>query len=230
MSGEVHHRNPAARNPLNAFQTRVVWTIVFSIAFGYVEASVVVYLRGLYYPDGFGFPLRMPDQEHLFIELLREGATIVMMAAFGIALGRRSWERFGYFLVMFGVWDILYYVWLKMLLDWPSSVFDWDVLFLIPLPWIGPVLAPVLISVLMMTTGYLVIRRIDRGQPFQPPSLSWGLSVAATLVILYSFMSDVPATLGSAMPQPYKYWLLGVGLLLYLLAFLGACRGANPHG
>jgi hypothetical protein len=35
----------------------IIWLAVFSMAMGYLESAVVVYLRKLYYPDGFKFPL-----------------------------------------------------------------------------------------------------------------------------------------------------------------------------
>jgi hypothetical protein len=53
----------------------------------------------------------------------------------------------------FGVWDIFYYVFLKVLTGWPHSLMDWDILFLLPLPWWGPVIAPVSIAVLMILWG-----------------------------------------------------------------------------
>lgn len=203
---------------------RVIWVSVFAVAFAYVEASVVVYLRAIYYPEGFVFPLVMVSWEHLGVELGREAATIVMLVCAGVLAGRTAWQKFGYFLVGFGVWDIFYYVWLKVTLDWPSSITEWDVLFLIPLPWIGPVLAPVLVSTLMVVCGTVMIIRIDSGKHFRPLILSWVLAIAATIVILYSFTLDIPATLQGAMPQPYRYDLLTVGLVMYVAGFLLSCK------
>lgn len=200
-----------------------VWVSVFAISFALVEAAVVVYLRGLYYPEGFAFPLKAFDTQFLTVEISREIATIVMLVAVGILAGTRRWERFGYFMIAFGVWDIFYYVWLKLWLDWPSSIVDWDVLFLIPLPWIGPVLAPVIIALLMTTCGILILLRIERGLYFHPSAMSWIAAVAATGIVLYSFVSDLPATLGSDMPLPYPWWQLGVGVILYLVSFRLSC-------
>ncbi len=205
------------------FTGALVWICLFAIAFAFVESSVVVYLRAIYYPDGFAFPLRLIEQEHLFVEILRETATIVMLVATGVLAGRTGWQRFGFFLIGFGVWDIFYYSWLKVLLDWPSSITDWDVLFLIPVPWIGPVLAPVLISLLMICCGWVVVRRIAAGKPFRPSFPSWVAASSATVIILYSFVGDLPATLKGAMPQPYSYWLLAVGLVLYGTSCYLAC-------
>ena len=202
----------------------IFWLSTFAIAFAFVESSVVVYLRAIYYPDGFEFPLRLIGDGHLVVELVRECATIVILVAAGVLAGKTAWERFGFFLLGFGVWDIFYYVWLKVFLDWPATLADWDVLFLIPVPWIGPVVAPVLISLLMVVCGILIVIRVSSGQLFEPGPPSWILSICATVIILYSFMGDLAATLRGAMPQPYDYWLLVVGLALYGGAFGLACH------
>lgn len=206
---------------------KLLWVSVFGAAFGMVESAVVVYLRALYYPDGFAFPLVVLPWQHFTVELIRELATIIMLAAVGILAGTKAWERFGYFLVAFGVWDIFYYIWLKGVLHWPASLFEWDVLFLIPLPWIGPVLAPVLVSLMMIAFGGTIAIRAARGDHFKPTAVSWVLSLAATLMLLFSFTQDLRATLDGQLPQPYNYWFLGGGLVLYGTGFWIACR--NPR-
>jgi hypothetical protein len=203
---------------------KLVWVSLFAIAFAFVESSVVVYLRALYYPEGFRLPLRMISTEHLTVELCREAATIIMLAAVGIVAGRKGWQRFGYFLLAFGVWDIFYYVWLKLVLDWPASLLEWDILFLIPLPWIGPVIAAVAISLLMITCGVDIIIRTSLQKYFHPSWLSWLAALLGTTTILYSFMSDTGATLGGSTPLPYRYELLVIGLLLYIAGYADACR------
>ena len=101
---------------------RVLWTALFAAAFGFVEAAVVVYLRALYYPEGFQFPLRLMAPAMVPVELIRELATLVMLASVGILAGRSRWDRFGAFMVTFGVWDITFYIWLKVLVAWPASI------------------------------------------------------------------------------------------------------------
>jgi len=203
---------------------RLVWISLFGVAFAYVESSTVVYLYALYYPEGFTFPLKLINHEHLVVELARELATIVMLGTAAIIAGIKGWQRFGYFLVVFGVWDIFYYVWLKVILDWPLTLVDWDVLFLIPLPWIGPVLAPLLIAALMTSFGTVIVIRIGKGDYFQPNVLSWFVAIMATVILLYSFILDIPATLQGKMPAPYHYEFLVVGLVLYLAGFFVACK------
>ena len=201
---------------------RLSYVFIYSIAMAFFEAAVVVYLRHLFYPEGFSFPLRPIDKSLIVIELARELSTITMLLAVSFLAGEKPWERFAYFAFAFGIWDIFYYVWLKVAINWPSSIFDWDILFLIPIPWIGPVIAPVLISVLLIVSGILILARVDAGYTFAPKRLAWVMSIAATAIILYSFMSDVKATLHFQMPNPYQYWLLLLGLALYVIAMISS--------
>jgi hypothetical protein len=201
----------------------MIWVSLFGVAFGFVESSIVVYLRAVYYPEGFTWPLKVISNAHLTVELLREAATIIMLVAIGIVAGKKGWQRFGYFLFAFGVWDIFYYVWLKIVLNWPASFTDWDVLFLIPLPWIGPVISAASIAFLMTICGVDIVARTTLQKHFHPALLTWLLSMLATAVILVSFMYDTDATLRGAMPKPYRYELLVVGLVLYTAAYVIAC-------
>jgi len=192
----------------------------------FVEAAVVVYLRALYYPDGFSLPLRDMPTRMVTIELFRELATLIMLGAVAWLAGKKRWERFGWFIITFGFWDIFYYVGLKAALDWPATLFDWDILFLIPLPWIGPVIAPVLVSICMIVIGFLIVRLIASGIEFRPTRLSWVAAVVGTFVILISFMYDTDATLAQKMPHPYPYWLLAIGLALYIEGFRRAWQAS----
>jgi hypothetical protein len=207
-----------------SYRRRLFVIFVFAVAMAYFEAAVVVYLRQIFYPGGFGFPLTTMPNRLILIELGREFSTIVMLAAVAAITGKRFWDRFGYFIVMFGVWDILYYVWLKVQIGWPDSLLDWDILFLLPVPWIGPVIAPVLISLLMIFAGVVITRMYSRGIAFRPSLDAWALALLATVAILFSFMRDFGASFHQQMPQPYIYSLLFGGLLLYVGAFLMSYR------
>ncbi len=201
------------------YRKKLVYVIIFAVAMAYFESAVVVYLRQLYYPDGFSFPLKIIDPYLIRIELFRELATIVMLIMVSAICGKKLWERFGYFLVLFGIWDIFYYIFLKITLGWPSSILDWDILFLIPLPWIGPVIAPSLVALLMVIIGLSITSRFNRGIDFKPTRLTWLLSIIATGMILFSFMHDIDATLKFQTPRPYLYWLLISGLTLYVVSY-----------
>src|SRR4030095_11740564 len=111
---------------------RLFWLAIFAVAMAYVEASVVVYLRELYYPGGFSFPIVIIPDRLALIEVGREAATIVMLSGVALLAGAGAWQRFLFFCVVFGVWDIFYYIWLLVFIGWPSSALTWDILFLIP--------------------------------------------------------------------------------------------------
>jgi len=107
------------------FKTFLI-VVVFSIAFGYIEAAVVVYLRQIFHPDGFIFPMTVFGTGPLFkrfllTEIGREAATIVLIFTGAWLSGHNRQQRLAYFLIIFAVWDIFYYIWLKVLLDWPAS-------------------------------------------------------------------------------------------------------------
>jgi len=125
----------------------------------YVEAAVVVYLRRIYYPEGFALTLEPMELHILRTEIGREVATIVMILSISLLSYRERTKRVGAFLLVFGVWDIFYYVFLKIMLDWPASFMSRDVLFLIPAPWISPVILPISISIIMVGFGVWLIQR-----------------------------------------------------------------------
>ena len=203
----------------------LMWLVFFAIGMGFVEAAVVVYLRHIFCPEGFIFPLRMVAEmgdaagSILLTEVCREVATLVMLIAVAILTGQSRPQRWGCFMIAFGVWDIFYYVFLKIAINWPATIFDWDVLFLIPWPWIGPVLAPVIISVVMIFSGLLVYGLDRQGHSFKMGGFGLGLVLLAIGVMLFSFLWDRPAALGEESPQPYLYPVLAIGVVLWLIAF-----------
>jgi len=119
---------------MNSLHKQLWWLIVFSVAMGFLEAAVVVYLRLHYYPNGFEFPLVPLEERIATVEILREAATLVMLIGVGVLAGKNLQQRVAFFLLAFAIWDLVYYVGLKLVLDWPSSWLAWDILFLIPAP------------------------------------------------------------------------------------------------
>lgn len=206
----------------------------FAFAMANVETMIVVYLRRLYYPEGFQFPLVIIDEPTFLLELLREAATVVMLATFGIAAGRTKVGRFGYFMIGFGLWDIFYYIWLKIILNWPASLLSWDVLFLIPVPWIGPVLAPVSVACTLIGMGVVLLVLEARG-PVPPAGRAvWSAQVIAAMVIIYSFTIDVwprldadGTLLSQWVPTTYHWWMLILGQLLAISTFAVWARNAH---
>ncbi len=202
---------------------RCAWVGVFALAMAWVEAAAVFYLRSLVKRVEPYQPVPLPGVGGFGeAELVRELATLVMLAAVGMLAGRTARGRFGYACVAFGVWDIAYYVFLKALTGWPHSLLDWDILFLLPLPWWGPVLAPVLIAVLLLAGGALLGLGDQPDRPLWPGRLSvWAGAVGAG-VALAVFMADAArllpageAAIRRMLPTrfPWLWFLLAWGLM-----------------
>jgi hypothetical protein len=198
---------------------KIFYSTVFAAAMGYLESAVVIYLRRLYYPDGFSFPLKLIPQEIGFVEIGREAATIFMLLAVAAVSSRRFWERFGFFIYLFGVWDIMYYFWLKLLVNWPADIFDWDILFLIPAPWAGPVAAPILISLLMIIVGLYITSRFAKGETIKPSISEWILALVGAASMLFTFLENYKDILNGGAPQKFNYWLFFLGLGFAITSF-----------
>jgi hypothetical protein len=198
---------------------------------GLLEGIVVVYLRALYYPLGFRFPLQPIPENVLLLEMLREGCTIVMLAAIAAAAARKPLLWFSYFLFTFGLWDIFYYGGLKMLLGWPPSLLTWDILFLMPITWIGPVLAPVIVAFTMIGFGLLLAALHHTYGRVKIGARAWGLMGLGAFVIFATFAWDLvalghnrefQAAVAEYVPQHYRWPLfaLGEGLILAGMALV----------
>jgi hypothetical protein len=164
--------------------------LVFSIAMGFLESAVVIYIREIYYPSGFDFPLVPIEPRIALTELFRELATLIMLFTIAFIAGKSFNQRLSYFLYCFAVWDIFYYVFLYLVLGWPSSLFTWDVLFLIPVTWVGPVIAPIIVSLTMIAIALVVLYGESKGKHIIFDWKIWGLLIAGGLFIFISFVWD----------------------------------------
>ncbi|HRH39322.1 MAG TPA: hypothetical protein PK760_13310 [Flavobacteriales bacterium] len=167
-----------------------IWMTVFYIAMAYLESAVVVYLRALYYPEGFDFPLVTMDHNVVGTEVWREVATIIMLLAPAALVTRSRMERFAWFCFGFGIWDIFYYVWLKVILDWPASLASRDLLFLVPVPWVGPVWAPCVISMGLIAFALVVLYGRSTNAQFRVDRSSWLLLLGGAMLMIVSFTID----------------------------------------
>lgn len=204
------------------------WLVVFGAAFGYLEAAVVVYLREIYSPGGFAFPLDLPENRALWVELGREAATLVMLGGVAMLSGRGGWSRFGAFSVLFGVWDLVFYLGLRVVLGWPESLLTWDVLFLLPRVWTGPVLAPVLVALSLWLAGSLIMVRAEGGRR---PNTAWWVWAGAVLslgLLLGAFMANHDLVRSGGVPVAFPWGVYLGGLLLGWGAFWAAFA-RNPH-
>lgn len=167
-----------------------LWLGIFAVAMGIMEAIVVVYLRELYYPTGFSFPLNPIPPRILYTEILREACTIVMLLSVAAVISRNIHLRLSYFLFTFGVWDIFYYIGLKKLLGWPPSLLTWDILFLIPVTWTGPVLAPLISSVTLIILSILMIHLLKKYRALEAGLAGWGLMTLGAVAIFVTYIWD----------------------------------------
>jgi len=175
------------------FNNGARWLIValFASAMAWVESAVVFYLRTMVDRIEPYQPNPLPIATGLgFAELVREAATLVMLLTVGTLAGRTWRSRFGYAAVAFGVWDIFYYVFLKVMCGWPHSLLDWDILFLLPMPWWGPVLAPVSIALLLVLWGTLVSTWESHRLEYASDWKLWLLNLLGIVLALYLFMAD----------------------------------------
>lgn len=175
---------------MNTINRTIVGVVIFAIAMAALESAVVVYLRALYYPGEFTVALRLIEEKILLVEIAREAATVVMLATIGYLCGRNFKDRFAYFLLSFAVWDIFYYVWLKVFINWPVTIMDWDILFLIPITWLGPVLAPVICSVSMIVLGRILL---SKAPEYRISKQVWFSLITGCVLILFTFIQDYSA-------------------------------------
>lgn len=218
----------------------LLYVALFAIAMGYLESAVVVYIRALYYPDGFTFPMRLISSQIMITELWREAATMVMLLGVGIIAGKTALQRFAYFIFAFAIWDIFYYVFLWVLIGWPQSLLTWDVLFFIPTTWVGPVIAPVINSATMILLALVIIWGGDAPWCVSTKRMVWTLLIVGSVIILISYTLDYSQFIlqryswhdllvngiskemlisgTEYMPQKFPWWIFVIGEVMHLIA------------
>lgn len=170
--------------------SKLIWITVFAISMAFLESAVVIYLRELYYPAGFEFPMIPFSGKIAITEFLREIATLIMLLAMGFLGGKNALQRFAWFIYSFAVWDLFYYVFLKLVLNWPLSWFTWDVLFLIPVVWTGPVVAPVIVSLTMIMLAFTLLFFDRRSEQLIINKPVFFLVILGSVLIFLSFIWD----------------------------------------
>jgi len=203
------------------------WIACYAVAMAAVESAVVVYLRALHSGDAPVSVLQyaLPDRL-LLIEVGREVATLVMILAVAALAARTVRDGFLYFALLFGVWDIFYYVWLWVFIGWPPSLLTWDILFLIPVPWLGPVIAPLIVSLGLVIGSLWLLARPS----VVLPRLAWGLAILGAVLVVLSFTVDYRYALTRTDPPRFRWELFGTGIVVAIVGmFLASRVSPNPE-
>ena len=214
--------------------------MVLAVALAHIEASVVVYLREALvdaravFPDHLREPVPLLSKQQLQaasgnvpsllgLELVRELTALAVLAAAAVGFSRRRGEFGGMFLVGFGLWDIFYYVFLKAQIGWPASLATWDVLFLIPVPWLAPVWAPLLVATTLTIAGLATLARPVRRMSARSRLGCWIVILSGACLILVSFCWRWRQGIGR-MPARFDWpwfmagWILMVVGMVWMLS------------
>jgi len=159
------------------------------------------------------------------IEEAREAATLIMLLGVAWAATRNFRSGLAAFSLIFGVWDLTFYLWLKVLIGWPASLGTWDLLFLVPVPWAGPVLAPALVSISLVAGGAIGLLR----EPKRVSGLAWLLLVAGGALIFSSFIWDWRNIVDGGMPRSFAWPIFLTGELTGIAGFLVAIRKGDSE-
>ena len=201
-----------------------VWVACYAVAMAAVESAVVVYLRALHGGAAPASVLQyaLPDRLVL-IEVGREAATLVMLVAVAVLAARTARNAWLYFALAFGIWDIFYYVWLWVFIGWPPSLGTWDILFLIPVPWLGPVVAPVIVSCCLVFGSLWLLAR----PAFVVPRIAWACAIVGAALVLLSFTLDYRAALARTDPPRFRWELFGSGIVVAVGGAIWAIRSRS---
>jgi len=209
------------------FPATAAVVIAYAVAMAFLESAVVVYLqRALGIDPRTLFPVQEPALvgDLAVIEAGREAATLVMLGAVGWLAGRSGLERLAWAAVAFGTWDILYYAWLWAFIGWPPSLGTWDLLFLIPVPWAGPVWSPVTISLALVGFGLAAARRLRAGRPVRAGRAQVVAGVAGGLIVIVSFCWNAPLVMEGGVPTDFPWPVFATGLALAAWGAMTALR------
>lgn len=223
----------------NSLINKFVWITLYSIAMGLLECAVVIYIREIYYPNGFYFPMKPINPTIGIVEISRELATLIMLISIAAIAGKNFIQRFAWFIFSFAIWDIFYYIFLYIFIGWPNSLFTFDVLFLIPVPWIGPVITPVIVSALMI---YLAVVFLRAKLTYKPSWKVWSLLILGSSVTIFSWIYDYATyifcnygfneiwslnknrnifeTATTYIPTTFNYYIFALGIAIILFGII----------
>lgn len=214
-------------------RTTFVSLLLLALAFGWIEASVVVYLREISMGEealraadltNVPVPLVQLPGRLVAVEMVREACTLILLASVGWISGRRLADRIGAFLVAFGIWDLAYYGVLRLVSGWPDSIGTWDILFLIPSPWVAPVWAPTTVATLFALCGSYLFWTADYERRYRWTDIS--MLAASACLILAAFLAGSTAVIEHRIPEHFPAWLFWSGVAVGTAWFASVERRA----
>ena len=208
--------------------------VVLALAFGWIEASAVVYLREISvreamlqaaaYLPSLQLTLASLPGRLVALEMAREACTLVLLAAVGWLAGGRPADRIGGFIAAFGIWDLTYYAVLRLVSGWPESIRTWDILFLIPSPWVAPVWAPVTVATLFVLAGSYLFWTAGHRRRYRWTDV--GVLLASVGLTLAAFLVGSTAVIDHRVPEHFPIWLFWSGVVLGTAWFVRVERRA----
>ena len=214
-----------------SFRVTAIAAIAYAVGMAYVESAVVLNLQTAL-SSQVGVLSLGPANETgglIAIEAGREAATIVMIAAVGILAGRSWIERLAWSAVVFGVWDIGYYGWLYVFSGWPPTLGTPDILFLLPVPWVGPVWSPMAVSTALVVVGLVAAWDLRAGRRLAIRRWHLLAGLGGGLLVIVSYTLDAGRLMGGGLPGPYPWPIFAAGMLLAVVAAASALA-SPPRG
>lgn len=200
---------------------------MLALAFGWIEAAAVVYLREIYtrelslqgadYLPGLQITLVSLPGRLVSLEMVREVCAILLLGAVAWLAGRRPAERAGAFLLAFGIWDLAYYGVRRLVASWPDSLSTWDILFLIPLPWVAPVWAPMTVAALFVLAGSYLFWTPERERRYR--WTDFGVLVLSVALTIAAFLFESGSVMDHRIPGRFPVWLFWAGVALGMAWF-----------
>ncbi|MFO7790024.1 MAG: hypothetical protein R6V32_05575 [Bacteroidales bacterium] len=213
----------------------LLWVSLFAVAFAMIETAVVIYLREIFYPEGFAFPLKMISPDLAVVETVREFATLLLLVSIAVVAANKFNTGFAWFIYAFAIWDIFYYVFLYVFIGWPESLLTWDILFLLPFTWVGPVIAPIINSLSMILLAVIIIKY---QQTLKIRIWHWAGLIIGAIIVIISYTEDYVGFMGSDfsimellsvnhtegviekaghyIPQQFAWWIFITGVAIHL--------------
>ena len=106
------------------------------------------------------------------------------------------------------------------MLDWPAGMDlnTWDILFLIPLPWTGPIWAPALVAAEFVGIGTYLYYTAERQRDYNGFDIF--ILVGSAVIVVGSFLVGWRAVIESRTPETFPVALFVTGVLLGTGRFL----------